>query len=325
MSVKTDDADAHKLLGQIYVRLKKVDKALEAFQQSLQLNAKQPGVLTEVCKLLLEDKNLSCKKAKYWCDLAESEHVQNDTILALRLKLAKQDSFENDQTESLLQKEIATRPNYVQLRIYLVRYYMDQNQIFNAFQYVHQVEKLQKDEFINSNEWYNTVFLVLSKYEQLPTAKKDWDFWLLLISCLERQVQNSFTLNTTGLIETINFLFNLDQYLYKFSQIHEMLCAQKEMVELLLHHYRGQFLLHTIALIFKRELMLNTQRWRETARIVLPLLLLAYQVEPRQNKEPWMKHCDEHGTRLIILWQREASFRCAQVCEESKIKEREFR
>uniref|UniRef100_A0A1A9YUI2 E3 SUMO-protein ligase RanBP2 n=1 Tax=Glossina morsitans morsitans TaxID=37546 RepID=A0A1A9YUI2_GLOMM len=313
LSVKTDDADAHKLLGQIYVRLKKVDKALEAFQQSLQLNAKQPGVLTEVCKLLLEDKNLSCKKAKYWCDLAESEHVQNDTIFALRLKLTKQDSFENDQTESLLQKEIATRPNYVQLRIYLVRYYMDQNQIFNAFQYVHQVEKLQKDEFINSNEWYNTVFLVLSKYEQLPTAKKDWDFWLLLISCLERQVQNSFTLNTTGLIETINFLFNLDQYLYKFSQIHEMLCAQKEMVELLLHHYRGQFLLHTIALIFKRELMLNTQRWRETARIVLPLLLLAYQVEPRQNKQPWMKHCDEHGTRLIILWQREASFRCAQV------------
>uniref|UniRef100_A0A1A9UEN9 RanBD1 domain-containing protein n=1 Tax=Glossina austeni TaxID=7395 RepID=A0A1A9UEN9_GLOAU len=319
LSVKKDDADAHKLLGQIYIRLKKVDKALESFQQSLQLNVKQPGVLTEVCKLLLEDKILSCKKAKYWCDLAESEHVQNDTILALRLKLTKQDGFENDQTESLLQKEIAARPNYVQLRIYLVRYYMDQNQIFNAFQYVHQVEKLQKDEFINSNEWYNTVFLVLSKYEQLPTAKKDWDFWLLLISCLERQVQIAFTLSnsavstSTGLIETINFLFNLDQYLYKFSQIHEMLCGQKEMVELLLHHYRGQFLLHTIALIFKRELMLNTQRWRETARIVLPLLLLAYQVEPRQNKDPWMKHCDEHGTRLIILWQREASFRCAQV------------
>ncbi|KAI9579081.1 E3 SUMO-protein ligase RanBP2 [Glossina fuscipes] len=319
LSVKKDDADAHRLMGQIYIRLKKDDKALESFQQSLELNAKQADVLTEVCKLLLEDKNLSCKKAKYWCDLAESEHVQNDTILALRLKLTKQDSFENDQTEALLQKEIEARPNYVQLRIYLVRYYMDQNQIFNAFQYVHQVEKLQKDEFINSNEWYNTVFLVLSKYEQLPTAKKDWEFWLLLISCLERQVQISFTLNnsavstSTGLIESTNFLFNLDQYLFKFSQIHEMLCVQKEMVELLLHHYRGQFLLHTIALIFKRELMLNKQRWRETARIVLPLLLLAYQVEPRQNKEPWMKHCDEHGTRLIILWQREGSFRCAQV------------
>uniref|UniRef100_A0A1A9WNS8 E3 SUMO-protein ligase RanBP2 n=1 Tax=Glossina brevipalpis TaxID=37001 RepID=A0A1A9WNS8_9MUSC len=319
LNVKKDDADAHKLLGQIYKRLKKRDKALEAFQHSLQLNTKQPNVLIEVCQLLLEDENISCKKAKFWCDLAESEHVQHDAVLTLRLKLTKQSSLENDQTEALLQKEITACPNYVQLRIYLVRYYIDQNQIFNAFQYVHQVEKLQIDEFINSHEWYNIVWLVLSKYEQLPTAKKDWDFWFLLINCLERQVQISFTIKNgtdstlNGLIETTNFLFNLDQYLFKFSQIHEMLCAQKELVELLLHHYRGQFLLHTIALIFKRELLLNKQRWRETARIVLPLLLLAYQVQPRQNKEPWMKHCDEHGMRLIILWQREGSFRCAQA------------
>lgn len=319
LSVKEDNDQAHKLLGQCYQRQKKPEKALQSFQRSLQLNSKQPDILIEVCQLLLEDKNLNCNKAKYWCELAESEKVQHDSVFSLRLKLMNKDNMDTNQVEALLQKEISNKPNDVQLRVRLVRNYVEHNQILDAFKYVHRLEMSHRDEFVTSSEWYNIVWLVLNKYEQMPNTKKDWDFWLLLAMCLERQVQISFNLtsNTSvvggGVTETANLLFQFDQYLYKISQISEKLCAQKELVELFLNHYRGQLLLHACALIFKRELLQNKNKWKEAVRAALPLLLLAYQVDAPDKKEPWMKHCDEEGNRLIALWQREGSFRCAQV------------
>lgn len=319
LNVKEDNDQAHKLLGQCYQRLKKSDKALQSFQRSLQLNPKQPEVLADVCQLLLEDKNLNSNKAKYWCELAESEKVQHDAVFSLRLKLMNKDNMETNQVEALIQKEISAKPNDVQLRVRLVRNYVEQNQILDAFKYVHQLEMAQKDEFVTSNEWYNVVWLVLNKYEQMPNTKKDWDFWLLLAICIERQVQISFTMTSNssmlggGVTETANLLFQLDQYLFKIAQLSDKLCAQKELIELFLDHYRGQLLLHACALIFKRELLQNKNKWKETVRAVLPVLLLAYQVNPPDNREPWMKHCDEQGKQLISLWQREGSFRCAQV------------
>ncbi|XP_061398604.1 E3 SUMO-protein ligase RanBP2 [Musca vetustissima] len=319
LSVKEDNDQAHKLLGQCYQRQKKTEKALQSFQRSLQLNPKQHDVLIEVCQLLLEDKNLNCNKAKYWCELAESEKVQHDAVFSLRLKLMNKDNIEANQVEALLQKEISNKPNDVHLRVRLVRYYVEQNQILDAFKYVHKLEMRQKDEFVNSSEWYNVVWLVLNKYEQMPNTKKDWDFWLLLALCLERQVQISFLMTSNsslvggGVTETANLLFQFDQYLYKISQISDKLCAQKELVELFLSHYRGQLLLHASALIFKRELLQNKNKWKEAARAALPLLLLAYQENATDKKEPWMKHCDEDANQLIAVWQREGSFRCAQV------------
>ncbi|XP_075147018.1 nucleoporin 358 [Haematobia irritans] len=319
LTVKEDNDQAHKLLGQCYQSQKKYEKALQSFQRSLQLNPKQPDVLVEVCQLLLEDKNLNSNKAKYWCELAESEKVSHDAVFSLRLKLMNKDNMETNQVETLILKEISNKPNDVQLRVRLVRNYVEQNQILDAFKYVHQLEMCQKEEFVNSSEWYNVVWLVLNKYEQMPNTKKDWDFWLLLAMCLERQVQISFSLasNTTlvggGVTETANLLFQFDQYLFKISQQSDKICAQKEMVELFLAHYRGQMLLHATALIFKRELLQNKNKWKETVRAALPLLLLAYQVDVPGKKEPWMKHCDEQGKQLITMWQREGSFRCAQV------------
>ncbi|KAL9889267.1 uncharacterized protein ACN427_008645 [Glossina fuscipes fuscipes] len=313
LSVKKDNAEAHKLMGQIYIMLKNSDKALQSFQCSLQLNTKQPDVLTEICRLLLEDTNISSNKAKYWCELAESAKIQDDAVFELRMKL-----MEGNETETLLKKKIIDRPNSVQLRVHLVRYYIEKNQVVDAFNYVYQLEMSQKDEFSDSSEWYNVVWLVLSQYEKQPNVKKDWDYWLLLIICLERQVQISFAFNcspttASDTSETTNFLFKLDQYLFKFSQISDFLCAEKDLIELFFDHYRGQLLLHVVALIFKHDLLKNRNKWKDTVRLALPLLLLAFQVQPHRGKEAWMKYCDEHGRQLTTLCQREGSFRCAQA------------
>ncbi|XP_011183994.2 E3 SUMO-protein ligase RanBP2 [Zeugodacus cucurbitae] len=317
LSVKEDNDQAHKLLGQCYQRLKKPEKALQSFQRSLQLNSKQPDVLADVCQLLLEDKNLNASKAKYWCELAESEKVQHDAVFSLRLKLINKENLETNQVEDLIQKEISARPNDVQLRVRLMRNYIEQNKVLDAFKYVYNFEMNQQDNFSNSSEWYNIVWLVLNKYEQMSNTKKDWEFWLLMVICLERQVNISFTLTaasaTGGVTETANLLFNLDQYLFKVTQLSDKLCAQRELVNLFLDHYRGQMLIYATALIFKRELLQNKNKWKETVKVVLPLLLLAFQTDVPGNREPWMRHTDEQGKQLIQLWNREGSFRCAQA------------
>lgn len=317
LSVKEDNDQAHKLLGQCYQRLKKPEKALQSFQRSLQLNSKQPDVLADVCQLLLEDKNLNVSKAKYWCELAESEKVQHDAVFSLRLKLMNKENLETNQVEDLIQKEISARPNDVQLRVRLMRNYIEQNKVLDAFKYVYNFEMNQHENFSSSSEWYNIVWLALNKYEQIPNTKKDWEFWLLMIICLERQVNISFTLTaasaTGGVTETANLLFNLDQYLFKVTQLSDKLCTQRELVNLFLDHYRGQMLIYATALIFKRELLQNKNKWKETVKVVLPLLLLAFQTDVPDNREPWMRHTDEQGKQLIQLWNREGSFRCAQA------------
>ncbi|XP_067615934.1 E3 SUMO-protein ligase RanBP2 [Eurosta solidaginis] len=317
LSVKEDNDQAHKLLGQCYQRLKKLDKALQAFQRSLQLNPKQPDILADVCQLLLDHKNVNLNKARYWCDLAESEKVQHDAVFSLRLKLLNKENLEANQVEDLIQREISMRPNDVQLRVRLIRNYIEQNKVIDAFKYIYNFEMSMLDDFVNNNEWYNTIWLVLNKYEQIPNTNKDWEFWLLLIICLERQVNISFTLTSgsgiAGVTETANLLFNLDQYLFKATQMSDKLCAQQELINLFLDHYRGQMTIHAVALIFKRELLQNKNKWKETVKIILPLLLLAYQTNVPSNREPWMKHCDEQSKHLIQLWNREGSFRCAQA------------
>lgn len=47
LEVQESHADAHKMLGQCYERLKKSERALQAYQRSLQLDPKQSNLITD--------------------------------------------------------------------------------------------------------------------------------------------------------------------------------------------------------------------------------------------------------------------------------------
>lgn len=340
LSVKEDNDQAHKMLGQCYKHLKKPEKALESFQNSLVLNPKQHDVLIEVCELLLSNDELNSNKALYWCELAEKEKVQDDSVFSLRLKLLNKENINGAQLEEVIQKEILARPKDVMLRVRLVRYYLEQNDVLKAFKYIEQLELSRKEEFLTNSDWYNVIWSVLSKYELMPITQKDWKFWLLVVICLERQLQISFVqhqqpnqlyriinhnsshLSTSSAgsgvggaaaIEITNHLFTLDQYLFKVSQLAGTFNVQKDLVQCFLNHYKGQLLLHAVGLVFWRETFHTKNKWKEITRIMLPFLLLAYQSEVPNNTDLWIKHCDEEAKQLVIWWQREGSFRAIQV------------
>lgn len=222
LSTNDNCAAAHKLRGQCFEKLRKPEQQLLAYQRSLELDKKQTDLLVEVCKLLLSDEvsGVTAAKARYWYELAESRNVQDAAVLNLKLKYLNDGANITD----ILLREIVQRPLDIGLRIRLMRNYIEQNRIVDAFKYAYDIEMKQNSKFRNSIDWYVAIGQTLAKYksEHEPHLDKDWSYWLLLICTLDRHLflslahsSNDSTENAQNLAESVNLLFELDQALNK--------------------------------------------------------------------------------------------------------------
>lgn len=222
LSANENNAAAHKLRGQCLEKLRKPDQQLLAYQRSLELDKNQPDLLIEVCKLMLMDEvsGVTAAKARSWYELAESRNVQDAAVLSLKLKYMNGGA----NTTDILMNEIVRRPLDVGLRVRLVRKYIEQNRIEDAFKYAYDIEMKQNAKFRNSIDWYVTVGQTLAKYktEHETHLDKDWSYWLLLVCTLDRHLflslahsSNDSADNARNLAESGNLLFELDQALNK--------------------------------------------------------------------------------------------------------------
>uniref|UniRef100_T1GN12 Uncharacterized protein n=1 Tax=Megaselia scalaris TaxID=36166 RepID=T1GN12_MEGSC len=118
-------------------------------------------------------------------------------------------------------KEINNHPDDPNHRIRLVRHFLQQNKTVEAFKYCHGLLLEGFEMLGDSSEWYEVVALVLNKYKQIPNINKEWDYYLMLIVCLERQVFISFnsTLQESNSVDVANLIFNFDQSLYQISEL----------------------------------------------------------------------------------------------------------
>lgn len=330
LSVNDNCAAAHKFIGQCYEKLKKPDKALVAYQRSLELDKKQSDLLVEVCRLLQMDElsNVASSKARYYYELAESRNIQHDDVLNLKLKCLEKSQNGNGNKQNihdLILKEVKMRPFDIGLRIRLLRHFLDQNKADDAFKYAYDIEMKQTGQFRNSSDWYLIVNQVLTKYKANPDNEaklnQNWPFWLLSLITLERQVylslaespndSNAIAMNLT---EATNYLFDFDQTLNKISGINACPEQEKELNSHFFSHFRGQLCLHAATLLFKRE-MLGTPReqWYETTRNSLPLLLLAYNCGVADSSHPSLRNSAENTKQLVNLWNVQSAFRCSQA------------
>ncbi|XP_052846116.1 E3 SUMO-protein ligase RanBP2 [Drosophila gunungcola] len=325
-----DEAVAHKLIALCYSKLKTPDlqKALQHLQRCIQLNPRQHDVIKDACQLLMDEKsNFNTEQAKYWLDLAAGEDLSdNELVFALRMRVNLKESNggvgdgvadgEDNTMELLMHKELQIRPHDVTARVRLLRNYVEKKKLDQAFNYAFKAELEAKGCTSQSSEWYEMVWLMLSKIELTKDVKKNWRFWQLTLHALDRLMQLSLEA-ANGLADSSSSLFRLDQYLHKFSNVIERAgdAPQRELHQSCAEHYTGQLLLHAVALIFKRELLGNKNKWMSTLRSVLPLLLLGFQVRPLQESHAhnWMKHCDAEQKQLMQLWRQQGAFRCAQL------------
>ncbi|XP_068155245.1 E3 SUMO-protein ligase RanBP2 [Drosophila tropicalis] len=349
-----DELVAHRLIAQCFKHLKQPDnlRALHHLQRCIQLNPRQGDVIREACQLILDDSNLyTAERAKYWLGLAtedRDEPQESDLIFSLRLKLNQQgrdknggaggggDADHDDETlEILMHKELQERPQDVSVRVRLLLSYVEKNKIEKAFYYAYNVELELDEKFLSPNgdntgaavgspfsqsiEWYKSIWLVLTKYEQSKDLKKSWSYWHLTLMTLDRLMSLSLDSNN-ALADGTSQLFRLDQYLHRFNNELDKIQAenqnqiQRDFLKSAQGHFSGQLMLHAVSLLFKRELTGNKNKWMGTLRDSLPLLLLGYQINPFQNTQPnWLKHCDKAQRKLFHIWRTQTAFRCAQM------------
>lgn len=206
-----------------------------------------------------ESINTNPSKAKYWCDLAEKERIQNESVLSLRLKLAGK--TDNKVVEQLLLQEIQGKPTDPGLRIRWVKYLIEEQRYKDAFGHCFDIEMKFVETFCASLDWYNVVNLALAKYAESDKGHKTtWNYWLLAVYAMERQIflhlmSDTLLVNTskTNLKDVSALLFEFDQLLRRASEVVLTVCSARELGAQFLYHYRGQLLLHSATLLFKME------------------------------------------------------------------------
>ncbi|KRT82309.1 Anaphase-promoting complex subunit 3 protein, partial [Oryctes borbonicus] len=310
LNVKPESAEAQQLLGKILEKLGKYDAALEAYRTSLDLDPKQNKLVLKVCELLASDNvNFDQSGVRYFCEKAQSIDPNNPSIFLLKEKLILSEGKDPNDVAKLLLNEIEERPKDFNRRVRLLRHYLQNSQIKEAYDHVKNV-----NERVQQIAWYETAAEVLVKYQQDSLKKNlNWEFWMLLIGVLEKLVELSLDERSIQMKSNngyVNHLFNFDQSL-KIASESMQDCPDRNLVQEFLNHYRGQLCLHFITLVFKQAKQ-ELIKYKEASQITLTLLFAAYHTQPADLQSLWITHASECNKSLVRRWNREASFRCSQ-------------
>lgn len=337
LDIKTEDAAAHKFMGEIYEHLKKPEQAITSYQRSYNLNSKQSDLIKHskfsfyndtkflsifsvlVCRLFLVNDGWtsSLGKAKYWCELADTEKVRDDNVLSLRLKMLNKDKKNGGKpVEEMILKEIAGRPQDVGLRIRLVQFLIEEKRFSEALKYCFDLEMKFMEIFLVSIDWYNTISSVLS----YQTATDNWNYWCLLLISIDKKIFLNLkkdlslqAIKQNNIKDVTNLIFEFDQVLKKATDALLVLAPMKELAEEFINHFRGQMALNIAALIFQKQKVASNDQWRETTKKCLPFLLFAFQCSTVNTEAFWLKNTNETIRNLFNYLKKESSFRCAQA------------
>lgn len=99
--------------------------------------------------------------ARYFCDLAQSLDPQNPIVSNLKEKLITNDSKNPADVSQFLLKELENRPTDVNLRVRLLKHFLENNMVKEAYKHAFDIEEKKLGIFSNSIAWYETFAEVL--------------------------------------------------------------------------------------------------------------------------------------------------------------------
>nr|CAD7443293.1 unnamed protein product [Timema bartmani] len=346
LSVHEGSAEAHKLLGQVYDRQGQKKQALEQFKCSLELNAKQVDLVLRVCELLVEvDDPVNADRARYWCERAEATHPHHPVVFKLKEHLltasGKQDLtdlegliagnksnrsvrtaggqsadigltvFSQGPGRLIAEAEIVHRPNDVSLRIRLLKLYLDNDKVEDAYNHASEIEG--RYLFRDESGWYTCLVQVCQAYES-SNGSKDLKFYLLYVSVLERAVALCLEEHTTivcrSVSDSVQALFRLDQMLEKACQFNP-LPSERELYHEFLKHMRAQLCFHLAEFLLKKANK-EQSNWKEAIRSAAPLLLHSL-VAPVDTQALWLLNLAQGHKKAANKWRLEAAHRYSQA------------
>ncbi|KAJ8957128.1 hypothetical protein NQ318_007344 [Aromia moschata] len=317
LSVKPKSAEGHQLLGKALEKLGKKESALEAYRTSLQLDPKQNNLVIKVCELLAsDDVDMDQSGARYFCDLAQSFDPHNPAVFSLKERLITTKNDNPEEVTRLLLNEIENRPADVNLRVRLLKHFLQHNMIKEAYKHASAIEEKNLSIFHNNQAWYETFAEVLVRFQRdlAFSSQLTWEFWFLSVSVLERLValsldEHSENVKTSN--EYVAAVFNFDQMLSKASQ-NINACPDRQLISVFLSHYNAQLYFHVATLVFKQAKK-DLIPFKEAANITLPVLLAAYHSSPPDLQSMWLIHSPENRRHLVHHWHKEACYRSSQT------------
>ncbi|CAG9840154.1 unnamed protein product [Diabrotica balteata] len=315
LTVKPKSAEGYQLLGKSLEKLGKLDAALDAFKHSLQIDPKQNNLVVKVCELMSCDNvELDLSGARYFCDLAQSFDPNNSAVRSLKERLitTKESPYEISQ---LLLKELEIRPTDIKLRIKLIKHFLQNNMIKEAYKHASAVEEKDIPSFYNNINWYENFAEVLLRFQKDVSLDSEinWDFWFLSVSVLERLVALSLDdrYNISSSVDCITATFNLDQMLHKASQ-NISSCPDRNLVAIFLRHYQMQLYFHYSTLLLKQGKK-DVIPFKEVTNLVLPILFTAYHSSSIDLQSIWFSQSSDQNKKLVQKWYRDSCYRCSQT------------
>ncbi|XP_073094813.1 ranBP2-like and GRIP domain-containing protein 4 isoform X7 [Manis javanica] len=274
INVQERDPKAHRFLGLLYEVEENIDKAVECYKRSVELNPTQKDLVLKIAELLCKN-DITDGRAKYWVERAAKLFPGSPAIYKLKEQLLDckgEDGW--NKLFDLIQSELYARPDDVHVNIRLVELYRSNKRLKDAVAHCHEAGK--NIALHTSLEWNSCVVKTLKEYlESLQCLESDKSNWQATNKDLLLAYANLtlLTLSTRSVQESRELLESFDSAL---QSVRSCVGGNDELSATFLE-MRGHFYMHAGSLLLKMGQHSDVQ-WRALSELAALCYLKAFQV-----------------------------------------------
>ncbi|XP_065746695.1 ranBP2-like and GRIP domain-containing protein 4 isoform X2 [Phocoena phocoena] len=274
INVQERDPKAHRFLGLLYEVEENVEKAVECYKRSVELNPTQKDLVLKIAELLCKN-DVSDGRAKYWVERAAKLFPGSPAIYKLKEQLLDckgEDGW--NKLFDLIQSELYARPDDVHMNIRLVELYRSNSRLKDAVAHCHQAER--NIVLRSSLEWNSCVVQTLKEYlESSQCLESDKNNWRATNQDLLLAYANLMllTLSTRDVHESRELLESFDSALQSVKSC----VGGNDELSATFFEVRGHFYMHAGSLLLKMGQHSDVQ-WRALSELAALCYLIAFQV-----------------------------------------------
>ncbi|XP_036729029.1 E3 SUMO-protein ligase RanBP2 isoform X3 [Balaenoptera musculus] len=274
INVQERDPKAHRFLGLLYEVEENIEKAVECYKRSVELNPTQKDLVLKIAELLCKN-DVSDGRTKYWVERAAKLFPGSPAIYKLKEQLLDckgEDGW--NKLFDLIQSELYARPDDVHMNIRLVELYRSNNRLKDAVAHCHQAER--NTALRSSLEWNSCVVQTLKEYlESSQCLESDKSNWRATNQDLLLAYANLMllTLSTRDVHESRELLESFDSALQSVKPC----VGGNDELSATFFEVRGHFYMHAGSLLLKMGQHSDVQ-WRALSELAVLCYLIAFQV-----------------------------------------------
>lgn len=203
LSVKSNSSLAYVLMAQAYEGLGQLDKALTAYQNSIEFECRGE-ILLKICELYCDERiAFDREKARNVLESAENGFPYHPVILSLRERLMTSGTdTDKEEYEKLLQVELKGKPDDPNVRIKIIKLYLRTDRIELAYRTCCDIEYSQL--FARKLDWYECFDTVCDAYCKKNVGKCDYIFYTNWLHCLDSVCSLSYSIEGK---KTLNYCY----------------------------------------------------------------------------------------------------------------------